>query len=114
MSCSYIKKIEEEPEVKQSDVKPHLESFIQKNMKNGQGIHVVKISKNKSDFNVLTTGKYCERIKGQHDGDVTMSYIISKGLISQKCPICRDGKNKPKSVVHRLSASVINALKPSK
>jgi len=112
--CPQIKKIEEEPEVKQSDVKPHLESFIQKNMKNGQGIHVVKISKNKTEFVVLTTGKYCERIKGQHDGDVTMSYIIRKGLISQKCPICRDGKNKPKSVVHRLSASVINALKPSK
>lgn len=112
--CPQIKKIEEKPEVKQSDVKPHLESFIQKNMKNGQGIHVVEISKNKTEFIVLTTGRYCERIKGQHDGDVTMSYIINKCLISQKCPICKDGKNKPKSSVHRLSASVVNALKPSK
>ena len=115
--CPQIKKIEEKKLVKQSDVKPHLESYIQKNMKMGENVHVVSISKSKPSmcYMVLTTSTYCERINGEHaDKDITMSYIINKNKMSQKCPICKDGKNKPTSRTHILSASVINTLNPSK
>jgi hypothetical protein len=108
--CPEIKKFEEKPQIKQSDVKPHLESFIQRFMACPEDTHVVKITRLKKDFTVLTTSSYCEIIRGDHEG-AAMSYVIKNGKISQKCPVC---KRTPKGSVrvHELSGSVKQALKP--
>jgi len=108
--CPEIKKFEEKPQIKQSDVKPHLESFIQRFMACPEDTHVVKITRLKKDFTVLTTSSYCEIIRGDHEG-AAMSYVIKSGKISQKCPVC---KRTPKGSVrvHELSGSVKQALKP--
>jgi hypothetical protein len=74
--------------------------------------HVVKITRLKKDFTVLTTSSYCEIIRDDHEG-AAMSYVIKSGKISQKCPVC---KRPPKGSVrvHELSGSVKQALKPPK
>ena len=109
--CPEIKKFEEKPQIKQSDVKPHLESYMQKCMDCPKDIRVVKITRQKSDFIVLTTSNYCEAIKSSHEGSA-MSYIIKNGTITQKCSIC---KKVPKGKVrtHELSGNVKKALRPS-
>ena len=112
--CPDIKKFEETPQIKQSEVKPHLETYIQKHMTMGSGVRVVSISKHKTSFLALTTSRYCERIRGEHGEDVHMSYTIQKNCIAQKCPVCKDGKNKPKSKTHILGTSVLNILYPQK
>ena len=80
----------------------------------GSGVRVVSISKHKTSFLALTTSRYCERIRGEHGEDVHMSYTIQKNCIAQKCPVCKDGKNKPKSKTHVLGTSVLNILYPQK
>ena len=104
--CPEIKKFEEKSKIKQSDVKPHLESFMRRCMACPKDICVVRISRNRSDFVVLTTSSYCETIKGEHEGQ-HMSYIIKGSKITQKCPICK----KSKARTHNLNGSVINTLK---
>ena len=108
--CPEIKKFEEKPQIKQSDVKPHLESYMQKCMDCPKDTRVVKITRQKNDFIVLTTSSYCEAIKSSHDGSA-MSYIIKNGTITQKCSIC---KKIPKGRVriHELSGNVKKALRP--
>jgi hypothetical protein len=108
--CPEIKKFEEKPQIKQSDVKPHLESYMQKCMDCPKDTRVVKITRQKSDFIVLTTSNYCEAIKSSHEGSA-MSYIIKNGTITQKCSIC---KKVPKGKVrtHELSGNVKKALRP--
>jgi hypothetical protein len=106
--CPEIKKFEEKPKVKQSDVKPHLESYMRRCMKCPEDIRVVTISKQKNEFVALTTSNYCETFKGVH-GEQTMSYVIKNKTISQKCPVC----TKQNSRVHKLSSSVISILYPA-
>jgi len=106
--CPEIKKFEEKPQVKQSDVKPRLESFLQKWMKCPEDTRVINISRQKKDFIAFTTSTYCETIQGDHDGQY-MSYIIKKYEITQKCPMCVKGKAR----THRLSGSIVQALYPS-
>ena len=108
--CPEIKKFEEKPQIKQSDVKPHLESYMQKCMDCPKDTRVVKITRQKNEFIVLTTSNYCEAIKSSHDGSA-MSYIIKNGTITQKCSIC---KKIPKGRVrtHELSGNVKKALRP--
>ena len=108
--CPEIKKFEEKPQIKQSDVKPHLESYMQKCMDCPKDTRVVKITRQKNEFIVLTTSNYCEAIKSSHEGSA-MSYIIKNGTITQKCSIC---KKIPKGRVriHELSGNVKKALRP--
>ena len=106
--CQEIKKFEEKPQIKQSDVKPHLESFMRRCMKCPEDMRVVSITRQKGGFGVLTTSSYCETTKGVHEG-VTMSYVIKGSTITQKCPVC----TKSVARTHELSGSVKQALKPS-
>jgi hypothetical protein len=108
--CPEIKKFEEKPQIKQSDVKPHLESYMQKCMDCPKDTHVVKITRQKNEFIVLTTSSYCEAIKSSHDGSA-MSYIIKNGTITQKCSICKKIP-KGKVRIHELSGNVKKALRP--
>ena len=105
--CPEIKKFVEKPQIKQSDVKPHLESFMKVCMKCPEDTHVVKITREKNDFIVLTTSSYCETIKGEHP-DSTMSYLIKKSKITQKCPVCK--KNNART--HILNSNVVSGLYP--
>jgi hypothetical protein len=104
--CPEIKKFEEKPQIKQRDVKPHLESFMRRFMKCPEDIRIVSISRNRNEFIALTTHTYCETIKGEHEGH-HMSYSIKGSQITQKCPVCK----KNLSRTHKLSGSVIDALK---
>lgn len=104
-NCPEIKKFEEKPQIKQSSVKPYLESFMRRCMKCPEDLKVVSIHKQKNTFIALTTSTYCETIKAKHEGE-TMSYVIKSGHITQKCPICK----KNNSRTHKLSSNVINAL----
>jgi len=105
--CPEIKKFEEKPQIKQADVKPQLESFMKKCMKCPEDIHIVSISRQKNDFVALTTSSYCEEIKGEHEG-VTMSYLIKKNKIVQKCPLCK----KSAARTHVLGSSIVEKLYP--
>ena len=105
--CPEIKKFEEKPQIKQADVKPQLESFMKKCMKCPDDIHIVSISRQKNDFVALTTSSYCEEIKGEHEG-VTMSYLIKKNKIVQKCPLCK----KSAARTHVLGSSIVEKLYP--
>ena len=104
--CPEIKKFEEKPQIKQKDVKPHLESFMRRCMNCPEDVRVVTISRGKNEFTAITTYTYCETIKGEHEGQ-TMSYTIKGSQITQKCPVCK----KNRSRTHKLSNSVIEALK---
>ena len=106
--CPEIKKFEEKPQVKQSDVKPRLESFMHKCMKCPEDTRVISISRQKKDFMVLTTSTYCETIGGNHDGQY-MSYAIKKYEITQKCPMCTRGKAR----TYRLNGSIVKTLYPN-
>jgi hypothetical protein len=106
--CPEIKKFEEKPHVKQSDVKAPLESFMRRCMKCPENTRVVSITQQKNTFNVLTTVTQCETIKGEHEG-VTMSYVIKNKQITQKCPKCK----KNTSRTYNLSGSVTGILYPS-
>ena len=79
-------------------------------MKCPEDIKVVRISKQRSDFSVLTTSSYCEATRGDHEG-VSMTYIIKGSKITQNCPLC---KKVPKGSVrtHELNGSVKNILYP--
>ena len=105
--CQEIKKFEEKPQIKQADVKPHLESFMRRCMECPDETSVVSISRQKGGFIVLTTTNYCETIRGTHEGQ-PMSYVIKNKQITQKCPICK--KNNAKT--HNLSGSVKQILYP--
>ncbi|ABY27867.1 hypothetical protein OtV5_077 [Ostreococcus tauri virus OtV5] len=104
--CPEIKKFEEKPQIKQSDVKQPLESFIRRCMKCPEDTRVVSIARQKNGFTALTTSSYCETIGGDHQ-DCTMSYVIRDGKITQKCPVC----TKSTARTHDLSGSVKEALK---
>ena len=108
--CPEIKKFEEKVRVDLSGAKPNLESFMKRCMKCPEDMRVVKISRQRLEFLVLTTSTFCETIKGNHDG-TSMTYIIKGAKITQKCPVC---KNPPKGSVrtHVLSESVKQILYP--
>ena len=105
--CPEIKKFEEKPQIKQSDVKAPLESFMRRCMKCPEDTRVVSITQQKNAYTALTTVAHCETIKGEHEG-VTMSYVIKGTKITQKCPICK----KSTARTHELSGSVKQALRP--
>jgi len=104
-SCPVMKKIEENPEIKQVDVKPQLQSYMRRFMEGQGDTTVINLKRNKSEYFVTTTSNYCETIKGNHE-EATMNYIINKNKITQKCPVCK--KQKPRT--HILSASVVTNL----
>tara|TARA_B110000240_G_scaffold193810_1_gene240281 strand:+ start:1943 stop:3400 length:1458 start_codon:yes stop_codon:yes gene_type:complete len=108
--CPEIKKFEEKPQIKQSDVKPGVESFIQRFIIGQKDTKVVSISQQKNNFMVLTTSSYCEQIQSNHENH-SMSYIIEKNKIKQKCPIC---KKCPRVRTYILSSSVVNELSCSR
>ena len=108
--CPEIKKFEEKPQIKQSNVKPKLESFIQRFMKEQKDTRVVSITRQKSIFLVLTSSNYCEQIQSEHEGHA-MSYLIQKNTIKQKCPICRTST---RVKTHILSSSVVQELSTSR
>lgn len=105
--CPEIKKFEEKPQIKHSDIKTPLESYMIRCMKCPEDTRVVSVTRQKSGFTVLTTVTQCETIKGVHEGS-TMSYIIKGTKITQNCPICK--KNNART--YELSGSVKQALKP--
>ena len=61
--CPEIKKFVEKVHVDPKNAKPHLELFMKRFMKCPEDIRVVKISRQRSDFSVLTTSNYCEAIR---------------------------------------------------
>jgi hypothetical protein len=106
--CREIKKFEEKPQLKQSDVTPPLEKFIRTAFIKSQDddTRVVSITRDKKNFIILTTSHYCETIGKNHE-DKAMSYIIKNNIISQKCPVCK----KSKSREHILTNNVLKVLK---
>lgn len=108
--CPKIKKFEEKPQIKQADVKPHLEAFMHRWMKLPENVQIVSIERQRGNFSVLTTSSYCEVIRGEHEGHA-MSYLINKGAITQKCSVCT---KVPKGATrtYELSGAVKQALKP--
>ena len=107
--CPEIKKFEDKPKVKHVDVKPKLESFIQRFLDGQKDTRVISVSRQNNNFIALTTSSYCENIKGTHDDGITMSYEIKKNKINQKCPACK----KSNARTHILSTSVVKGLYPS-
>jgi|TARA_A200000159_G_C7125619_1_gene256665 endogenous inhibitor of DNA gyrase (YacG/DUF329 family) len=105
--CPEIKKVVEKPEIKQMDVKPDLENFINKNMKCDDDTRVVNVTRDKNNFLVLTTSNYCETISGVHENK-TMSYVITKNKIKQKCPICKKNSGR----THILLPKITSKLHP--
>jgi hypothetical protein len=105
--CPEIKKFVEKPTVNQSDVKPHIEAFIRKNMNAPEDTHVVSIRREGNKYVTLTTSTYCETIRGLHGDDVVMSYVIDGKTIKQKCPKCK----KNTSRTHGLHMNVVKLLK---
>ena len=105
--CPEIKKNVEKPEIKQMDVKPELEKYINRNMKHTEDICIANITRNNNTFLVMTSSKYCETISGEHENK-TMSYTITKNKIKQKCPMC----TKSKARVHVLPSSLTSKLYP--
>jgi len=105
--CPEIKKVVEKPEIKQMDVKPDLENFINKNMKCNDDTRVVNVTRDKNNFLVLTTSNYCETISGVHENK-TMSYVITKNKIKQKCPICKKNSGR----THILLPKITSKLHP--
>ncbi len=103
--CPEIKKYIEKPQINQSDVKPELEAFINKNMKTDGTLQVVKITQGKGYILAMTTSMFCENISGEHE-DKLMSYIIKKNLITQKCPICKNSKAR----THKLPSKIVEKL----
>ena len=105
--CPEIKKIEEKSQVKQVDLAPSLEKFINTAFTASQGeTRVVNITRDKKNFIILTTSHYCETIHSDHN-DKAMSYIIQNGIITQKCPVCLKNKSRK----HKLTTNVLNMLK---
>ena len=107
--CPEIKKFEDKPQVKQMEVAPPLEKFINTVFTASQGdTRVVNITKDNKNFIVLTTSHYCETIRSDHD-DKAMSYIIKTkdNIITQKCPICKTNKSRE----HKLTSNVLKVLK---
>jgi|TARA_R110000823_G_scaffold286467_1_gene404769 hypothetical protein len=105
--CPEIKKIIEKPGIKQMEIKPDLEYFINHNMKCSDDTRIVNINHdNKNNFMVMTTSNYCETISGIHDNK-TMSYSINKNKITQKCPLCKRSKARthllPSKITSKLS-----------
>jgi hypothetical protein len=105
--CPEIKKIIEKPGIKQMEIKPDLEYFINHNMKCSDDTRIVNINHdNKINFMVMTTSNYCETISGIHDNK-TMSYSINKNKITQKCPLCKRSKARthllPSKITSKLS-----------
>jgi len=58
--CPKIKKYEEKPQVKQSDVNPQLQQYINKFMKTTGDVRITRITQEKDTFMVLTASSYCE------------------------------------------------------
>ena len=109
--CPKIKKYEEKPQVKQSDVNPQLQQYINKFMKTTGDVRITRITQEKDTFMVLTASSYCENIGGVHDDNTMMSYSIDKKhRITQKCPICKGGK-KNRARTHQLTNDVVKVLK---
>ena len=65
------------------------------------------VGREKGNFLVMTTSTYCETISGEHENK-TMSYIISKNKIKQKCPICKRSKAR----THTLHSGITEKLHP--
>lgn len=104
--CPEIKKWVEKPQVKCGDVKEPLEVFIKKYMHGPGDLQVLKVTKDKMGFVVLTNSNICETIGGSHE-NVTMSYSINGKEIVQKCPVCK----KSKARKHCLTSNVLKILK---
>jgi len=104
--CPEIKKIVEKPQTNQHDAKELLEKFINRWMKGQTNTKVIHVKKDGANFMVLTTSEFCETINGVHPGS-TMSYVIKKKQITQKCPICK----KNTSRTHELTPNVLKVLK---
>jgi hypothetical protein len=107
--CPEIKKSVEKPQFKQAEVKPLVESFIQKFMDGQANTSVVTIRRNKASHVALTDSSYCESIKGDHPESV-MSYIIKGNKITQQCPLCKGKKNKARTHV-LVDSRLIKLLK---
>lgn len=105
--CPEIKKYQEKPKVKQSDLAPLLDKFINTAFTRTQGdTKVVNITRENGHFIVLTTSHYCETVGKDHE-DKNMAYIIKKDIITQKCPVCTTSKSRK----HKLHSSVLKMLK---
>lgn len=104
--CPEIKKIVEKTQTNQHEAKELLEKFINRWMKGQTNTKVIHVKKDGANFVVLTTSDFCETINGVHPGS-TMSYVIKKKQITQKCPMCK----KNTSRTHELTPNVLKVLK---
>ena len=104
--CPEIKKRVEKPQINYGDAKLPLETFIKKNMRGPADLHVISISKERSNFVALTDSNYCETIKGMHE-EVVMSYVIKGKEIKQRCPRCKNNTSR----AHCLSLDIVKVLK---
>jgi hypothetical protein len=107
--CPEIKKFVEKPKFNQTEVRPMIETFINKFMMGQENTSVVNIRRNNASHVVLTTSSYCESIRGEHPESV-MSYVIKGSKITQQCPLCKGKKNKART--HTLmNTNLIKLLK---
>ena len=107
--CPEIKKFVDKPKLKQCEIKPLLQSFIQKFIPGQSDTNVVNIKRNKTNQVALTTSSYCESIKGEHP-DTVMSYVIKGNKITQQCPLCKGKKSNARTHV-LIDNSLIKLLK---
>lgn len=107
--CPKIKKYEEKPQVKQSDINSQLQGYINKYMKTSGDLRITRITRENTNLNVLTSSTYCESINGMHDNKL-MSYVIDKKFrITQKCPECKGKRNKART--YQLTSDIVKVLK---
>jgi len=107
--CPEIKKFVEKSKFNQTEVRPMIETFINKFMMGQENTSVVNIRRNNASHVVLTTSSYCESIRGEHPESV-MSYVIKGSKITQQCPSCKGKKNKART--HTLiDTNLIKLLK---
>ncbi len=107
--CPEIKKFVDKPKLKQCEIKPLLQSFIQKFIPGQSDTNVVNIKRNKTNQVALTTSSYCDSIKGEHP-DTVMSYVIKGNKITQQCPLCKGKKSNARTHV-LIDNSLIKLLK---
>lgn len=76
-------------EVYDNDLLAFLETFVRKFMKGQEDARVTKIYKNKNNYFVQTTSKYCENLNRSHGSNHVWFFIDGKDkTICQKC-FCR-------------------------
>ena len=75
-------------EIKNEELKAELETFIRKNMDGQSKARIRKMFKNKTNYLIETTSKFCSNLGREHNSNHVWFLVAQDGTIVQKC-FCR-------------------------